>query len=109
MIRIIIADDHPMFIDGVKATLEGVKDIAITGEVLNGEQLLHLLNKKEADIILLDINMPGMNGLLAAAEIKKKHGYTAGKQVCKKLTDKLGGITETKQLCFRKPVKFQYT
>lgn len=34
--------------------------------------------------------------------------YTAGKQVCKRQTDKLSGITETKQLCFRKPVKFQY-
>jgi DNA-binding NarL/FixJ family response regulator len=73
MINIFIADDHPMFINGVKSALEGVKDITITGEALNGEQLLDMLNKKKADVILLDINMPGMDGLQAATEIKLKH------------------------------------
>jgi DNA-binding NarL/FixJ family response regulator len=49
MIEIFIADDHPIFINGVKTALEGVKDITITGEALNGEQLLDMLNILKLD------------------------------------------------------------
>ena len=73
MINIIIADDHPMFIDGVKTALEAFADIRIAGEATDGLQLLQLLDKIKADVVLLDINMPGMDGLQAAAEIKKLH------------------------------------
>jgi DNA-binding NarL/FixJ family response regulator len=73
MINLIIADDHPIFIDGVKTALSGVTDIRITGEATDGGQLLKLLDENKADVVLLDINMPRMDGLQAAAEIKKRH------------------------------------
>ena len=73
MINIVIADDHPMFIDGVKTVLADVPDIHIAGEALNGLQVLELLNTTPADIVLLDINMPVMDGLQTAEAIKQRY------------------------------------
>lgn len=73
MISIVIADDHPMFIDGVKTVLADEQDIFIAGEALNGMQVLELLNSTPADIILLDINMPVMDGLQTAEAIKQRY------------------------------------
>jgi DNA-binding NarL/FixJ family response regulator len=73
MINIIIADDHPMFIDGVRTVLADVPDIRIAGEALNGLQALELLNTTHADIVLLDINMPVMDGLQTAESIKQRY------------------------------------
>jgi DNA-binding NarL/FixJ family response regulator len=71
MIKIFIVDDHPMFIDGVKTVLLDVPDIQIAGEALNGKDALELLNTIHADIVLLDINMPVMDGLQTAELIKQ--------------------------------------
>jgi len=71
MINIIIADDHKIFIEGIRTTLSDVDDINIVGQALNGKQLLELLRKVKADVVLLDINMPVMDGLQAAAVMKK--------------------------------------
>ncbi len=76
MINLIIADDHQIFIDRVKTVLADVPDINIIGEALNGEHLLDLLKTKQADVVLLDINMPIMDGLEAASIIKEKHNKT---------------------------------
>ena len=70
MIRIIIADDHQMFIDGAKALLRNEREIKIVGEALNGVQLLSLLEKESTDIVLLDVNMPEMDGIEATAKIR---------------------------------------
>ena len=76
MINLIIADDHQIFIDGLKTVLADVPEIIIIGEALNGEHLLDLLKTKQADVALLDINMPIMDGLEAASIIKEKHNRT---------------------------------
>lgn len=76
MIRIIIADDHQMFIDGLKALLKTQKQFAITGEALNGKQLLQVLNTQDADIILMDVNMPEMDGAEATRQIKQQYPHT---------------------------------
>lgn len=76
MIRIIIADDHQMFIDGLKALLKTQKQFAITGEALNGKQLLQVLNTQDADIILMDVNMPEMDGAEATRQIKQQYPQT---------------------------------
>lgn len=73
MIQIIIADDHQMFIDGLKLIIRSFENIEVSGEALNGDDLLELLDSKKADIVILDINMPGKDGIETAKEIRKKY------------------------------------
>lgn len=66
MIHVIIADDHQMFIDGIRSILEGVSDIAIVAEAKDGLDLIKAVEKESPDIVLTDIRMPGMDGIAAA-------------------------------------------
>ena len=70
-LKVIIADDHVLFRAGVKTALSLKKDIRIIGEADNGQQLLHLLKHLQPDVILLDIQMPIMDGITTLPEIKK--------------------------------------
>ncbi|MBN3035393.1 MAG: response regulator transcription factor [Bacteroidales bacterium] len=72
-IRVIIADDHHLIIDGIRSLLEEADDIAIVGEASNGRELIELLFLVSADVILLDVEMPVMNGIEAARNIKTNH------------------------------------
>ena len=65
MINVIIVDDHQMFIDGIKSLLKGEKEVCVIGEALNGKILVELLKYKIPDIVLMDINMPEMDGIEA--------------------------------------------
>jgi DNA-binding NarL/FixJ family response regulator len=69
--RIILADDHVMFRQGIRNFIEKMRDIQITGEVNNGLELLELLKASVPDLILLDIAMPKLRGLEALREVKK--------------------------------------
>ncbi|MES2516451.1 MAG: response regulator transcription factor [Bacteroidota bacterium] len=60
--RIVIADDHAMFRQGLRELLAYFPEITIVGEAANGEELLQLLSTRPADIVLVDIRMPIMNG-----------------------------------------------
>ena len=73
MIRLIITDDHPVILDGIKSILASEKDIQLVGCAGNGNELMHMLETTEADIILMDINMPGMNGIEATKAVKAKY------------------------------------
>ena len=70
-IKVIIADDHTLFRAGVKTALSVKKDIDLIGEADNGMQLLNLLKHMEPDVILLDIQMPIMDGITTLPEIRK--------------------------------------
>jgi len=73
MINLLIADDHQLLIDGIKATLEGIEDINIVAEVNNGFQVLEQLESGlKVDVILMDINMPKLDGLAATKQVHKK-------------------------------------
>lgn len=71
MITVQIADDHTMFRQGLAAILNDVEDIQITGQANDGFEILSLLNISPPDILLLDIEMPNMDGFQTLKELKK--------------------------------------
>lgn len=71
IIRIVIADDHQMVREGLIQLLELDGDIKVVGEANNGLQCLEAINKTNPDVVLLDINMPKMNGLQTLQELRK--------------------------------------
>lgn len=70
---IVLADDHAMFREGIRRIIERIEDVAITGEVNDGLELLELLKASCPDLIILDISMPNLRGLEAIREIKKSY------------------------------------
>jgi DNA-binding NarL/FixJ family response regulator len=70
-IRVLIADDHAIVRDGVRALLALSEDIAVVGEAANGQQAVELARTLAPDVILMDIAMPGLGGLEATIEIRK--------------------------------------
>ena len=73
MINVLIADDHQMFIDGLKAMLEDVAGIQVVGEAMNGQQALSFCEAQEVDIVIMDISMPVMDGIEATKRLLKSH------------------------------------
>lgn len=71
--KLIIADDHLLFTEGLENILDGMPEFEVIGKVANGKVLIRTLNSIVPDIILMDINMPVINGLEAAAIIRKSH------------------------------------
>ena len=72
-IKIIIADDHDVIIDGLMALLNTEKDLQFVGRANNGKLLLEVVKNKPVDLIILDIDMPEMNGVEAAEKLKEKN------------------------------------
>jgi len=72
-INILIADDHRLFIEGIKSLLIDAPDIAIIATANNGQEVLNLLEEMETDIILMDIAMPVLNGIKTTKIISKKY------------------------------------
>ena len=73
MTKIIIADDHTMFLEGLISLLRNVPEITVTEKASNGKELLKLLEKNTADVLLLDISMPEMDGVEVTKIIKKTY------------------------------------
>ena len=70
-VRVLIAEDHPLFREGMRGRLDRVADIAVVGEAASGDEAVELAHKLEPDIILMDIKMPGLNGIEATREIQQ--------------------------------------
>ena len=75
-ISVIIADDHVLYRAGVKTSLSAKKDIKVIAEADNGMHLLNILKNVHVDVILLDIQMPIMDGIATLPEIKKLSPHT---------------------------------
>lgn len=71
MIKIIIADDHSIVRQGLKQIVVGDSRMTVVGEARNGGELLNLINRTPVDVIILDISMPGRNGLEILKDIKR--------------------------------------
>jgi DNA-binding NarL/FixJ family response regulator len=72
-IRILIADDHPVFRFGLHALLQAEADTEVVGEATGGEEAIALAAELEPDVVLMDLNMPEMNGIEATRRILKKN------------------------------------
>ena len=68
-IRVLIADDHPLFRDGMHGLLDSVPDTEVVGEAATGGEAVELAKTLRPDVILMDIKMPGLNGIEATREI----------------------------------------
>ncbi|NLX08953.1 MAG: response regulator transcription factor [Chloroflexi bacterium] len=76
-ILLVIVDDHPVFRQGLRNIFLTEEDIEIVAEGASGEQALELVHLHKPDVLLLDINLPGINGLQAASRLKAEHAPTA--------------------------------
>src|SRR5437868_15420989 len=68
-IRVLIADDHPLFRDGMHGLLDSVVETEVVGEATTGADAITQAKALQPDVILMDINMPGINGIEATREI----------------------------------------
>jgi len=71
LIRVVLADDHPIVRAGIRAELERLPEVRVVGEAGDGRQALELVSNERPDVVFMDISMPGLNGLEAAGRIAK--------------------------------------
>jgi DNA-binding NarL/FixJ family response regulator len=72
-IRLVVADDHRLFLEGVRASLNEAEDIEIVGEADSGTKLLSLVAHSRPDLVLMDFSMPQLDGLACLDTIRSRH------------------------------------
>jgi DNA-binding NarL/FixJ family response regulator len=72
-LRIAIADDHRLMLDGIKRALEAAPDITVVGEAMSGEEMLELVPRVNPDVVILDLRMPKGDGLTTLARLRKDY------------------------------------
>jgi len=75
-LRIVLADDHHLVRKGIRALLEALPDVEVVAETGDGREALELIEQKRPDVAVLDITMPGLNGLEVAARVSKEVPHT---------------------------------
>jgi DNA-binding NarL/FixJ family response regulator len=72
-LRVLIADDHRLIAEGIKRSLEESGDFEVVAEATTGSQILPLIRRTSPEVVLLDLRMPGVDGLTALEQIKRDH------------------------------------
>src|SRR6266568_3891269 len=72
-VRVLIADDHRLMVEGTKRALEDAGGFEIVGEASNGAQVLPLVKRLQPDLVLLDLRMPQMDGLTCLTKLREQH------------------------------------
>ena len=73
MISVLIADDHPVVLEGIKQIVADASDIVIRGEATNGKEVLDQVGAGQWDVVVLDVTMPGIHGLDLLKQLKAQH------------------------------------
>ncbi len=76
-IRVLIADDHPVFRFGLKALLSATPDLEVAGEATGGDEAVALAARLQPDVVVMDLNMPGLHGLEATRRILQTSPHIA--------------------------------
>jgi DNA-binding NarL/FixJ family response regulator len=71
-LRLVIADDHPVFRHGLRALLGSVPDVEVVGEAATGEQAVEVTVRERPDVVLLDLHLPGVDGIEACRRIRQE-------------------------------------
>jgi DNA-binding NarL/FixJ family response regulator len=72
-VRVLIADDHRLIAEGIKRSLEETSEFEVVAEAETGSQIMPLIRRTNPDLVLLDLRMPGVDGLTALEQIKREH------------------------------------
>jgi DNA-binding NarL/FixJ family response regulator len=72
-LKVVIADDHRLILDGIRRALEEDGGYEIVGEASTGERVLPVVAQTDPDLVVLDLRMPGMDGLICLDQIRKRH------------------------------------
>ena len=72
-IRVVLADDHDLVRSGIKALLSMIDGVEVVAEARDGQELIHLVDSLEPDVVMTDISMPRMDGIAAIAQIHARH------------------------------------
>lgn len=75
-VGVLIVDDHPVVRTGIRGMLDGQPDFEVVGEAVNGEEAADLAGRLNPDVVLMDLRMPGVDGVSATARIRKEHPGT---------------------------------
>jgi DNA-binding NarL/FixJ family response regulator len=73
LLKVVIADDHRLILDGIKNALVEDGGFEVVGEATSGERVLPIVGQTSPDLVVLDLRMPGMDGLTCLDQIKKRH------------------------------------
>jgi DNA-binding NarL/FixJ family response regulator len=71
VLKVLVADDHPLILQGLRRTLEACDDIEVVGEARSGTEVLALVQRRRPDVVLLDLRMPGLDGVACIKQIKE--------------------------------------
>jgi DNA-binding NarL/FixJ family response regulator len=70
LMKVLIADDHPLMLAGIRRALERAEDIEIAGEARSGPELLEMINRRRPNVVLMDLRMPGVDGSECVEQIR---------------------------------------
>jgi len=73
MIKVLVADDHKMFVDGIESILRNEEDIQVVGKCFDGESVFREIEDKDPDVVLLDISLPEMSGIDVCKRLTATH------------------------------------
>jgi DNA-binding NarL/FixJ family response regulator len=71
-IKVLIADDHPLIIAGIRRTIEHLEDMEVVGEARSGPELMQLIARRRPDLVLMDLKMPGVAGVETILHIRQR-------------------------------------